>query len=65
MSCVSFSATSILLIAIQPNHVKALVNKGVALGNLGNYTEALQYFDKALAIQPKSYKKGGLSAYRP
>jgi tetratricopeptide (TPR) repeat protein len=33
----------------------ALVNKGIALGNLGNDTGALQYFDKALAIQPNNF----------
>jgi tetratricopeptide (TPR) repeat protein len=32
--------------------VNALVNKGITVGSLGNYTRALQYFDKALAIQP-------------
>jgi tetratricopeptide (TPR) repeat protein len=30
----------------------ALDNKGVALNNLGNYTGAILYFDKALAIDP-------------
>jgi tetratricopeptide (TPR) repeat protein len=33
----------------------ALVNKGLALDNLGNHTVALQYFDKALAIQPNNF----------
>ena len=41
---------------------KALVNKGLALDDLGNHTGALQYFDKALAIQPNDihalYDKG-------
>ncbi|MFZ0512960.1 MAG: tetratricopeptide repeat protein, partial [Candidatus Nitrosopolaris sp.] len=31
----------------------ALYEKGDALNSLGNYTEAIQYFDKALAIDPK------------
>jgi tetratricopeptide (TPR) repeat protein len=30
----------------------ALNNKGVSLGKLSNYTGAIQYFDKALAIDP-------------
>ena len=33
--------------------VNALVEKGIALGSLGNYTESITYFDKALAIDPK------------
>ena len=31
----------------------ALNNKGFALYYLGDYTQAIQYFDKALAINPK------------
>ena len=27
--------------------------KGIALGGLGNYTLAIQYYDKTLAIDPK------------
>jgi tetratricopeptide (TPR) repeat protein len=34
---------------------KALVFKGIFLYGLGNYTEAITYFDKALAIDP-NYK---------
>ena len=30
-----------------------LYNKGLALYHLGNYREAIGYFDKALAINPK------------
>jgi tetratricopeptide (TPR) repeat protein len=30
-----------------------LYNKGLALDKSGNYTGAIQYFDKALAIDPK------------
>ena len=33
--------------------VNVLIEKGVALDNLGNYTGAIQYYDKALAIDPK------------
>ena len=47
---------------IDPNHVLALGNKGVALGNLGRYEEAISYFDKALEIDPNNadalYNKG-------
>ena len=34
---------------------KALVNKGITLGSFGNHAVALQYFDKALAIQPNNF----------
>jgi tetratricopeptide (TPR) repeat protein len=33
--------------------VSALVNKGDALYKQGNYTQAIQYYDKVLAIDPK------------
>src|SRR5262249_35337186 len=39
-------------LAIDPNYVSALNDKGLALGYLGNYTGAIMYFDKALAIDP-------------
>jgi tetratricopeptide (TPR) repeat protein len=38
-------------LAIDPNYVLALVDKGVALNHLGNYSESIPYYDKALAIQ--------------
>jgi tetratricopeptide (TPR) repeat protein len=38
-------------LTIDPQYVYALNNKGLALDNLGNYTEAILYYDKALAIQ--------------
>ena len=31
----------------------ALVDKGIALDSLGNYTGAIAYYDKVLAIDPK------------
>jgi tetratricopeptide (TPR) repeat protein len=34
------------------NNIGRLNNKGTALFYLGNYTEAIKYFDQALAIQP-------------
>ena len=37
---------------IDPNYESALNNKGVALLNLHNYTEALDYFDRVLEIDP-------------
>jgi tetratricopeptide (TPR) repeat protein len=32
----------------------ALNNKGMSLGTLGKYQEALTYFDKALVIEPNN-----------
>jgi tetratricopeptide (TPR) repeat protein len=32
--------------------VPTLTNKALALGRLGNFTGAILYYDKALAIQP-------------
>ena len=40
--------------AINPKHVAALDGKGLVLDALGNYTGALAYFDKALAIDPNN-----------
>jgi Flp pilus assembly protein TadD len=34
------------------HYVNALTNKALALGRLGNFTGAILYYDKALAIQP-------------
>jgi tetratricopeptide (TPR) repeat protein len=39
-------------LAIDPHYVYALNNKCLALGKLGNYTGAIQFYDKALAKQP-------------
>ena len=39
-------------LAIQPNYVGALTDKGEVLQKLGNFTGATKYYDKALAIQP-------------
>jgi tetratricopeptide (TPR) repeat protein len=36
------------------NEYKAYLNKGVVLQRLGNYTQALDYYDKALSIDPKA-----------
>jgi tetratricopeptide (TPR) repeat protein len=38
---------------IVPGNVTTLYYKGQALYYLGNYTGAIVYFDKALAIDPK------------
>ena len=37
-------------LAIDPKHEDALTHKGIALDYLGNYTEAMRYFDNALAV---------------
>jgi len=44
---------AILYLAIDPNYYTALNNKGAALDNLGNYTGAILYYDKALTVNPK------------
>jgi tetratricopeptide (TPR) repeat protein len=43
-------------LAIDPNNVTTLDNKGLALLSVSikNYTQAITYFDKALAIDPKN-----------
>src|SRR5690349_14674666 len=51
------ATTSSQLQSNQPNvplsNTSALiVDKGIVFGKLGNYTRAIQYFDKALAIDP-------------
>ncbi|MBV9175421.1 MAG: tetratricopeptide repeat protein, partial [Nitrososphaeraceae archaeon] len=42
--------------------VSTLINKAAALNRLGNYTQAIQFYDKALAIDPNNeialYGKG-------
>ena len=40
------------MLEVQPNNINALINKAGALGDLGNYDEAVEYFDKALNIDP-------------
>src|SRR5690349_8502843 len=35
------------------SNVSALVNNATSLYDLGNYTQAMHYYDKALAIDPK------------
>jgi tetratricopeptide (TPR) repeat protein len=44
------------------DNVSALINKGLALAHLGNYIQAIQYYDKALDIDPNNvdalYNKG-------
>ncbi|MGD9673462.1 MAG: tetratricopeptide repeat protein [Candidatus Nitrosocosmicus sp.] len=51
------------VLAIDPNDVYALGNKGGALFNLGKYDEAITYYDKVLVIDPNDVyalgNKGG------
>ena len=42
------------MLAIQPNYVNVLNNKGLALQSLGNFTGAIKYYDKVLAIYSKN-----------
>src|SRR5215216_3719357 len=39
-------------LAIEPNIVEILYNKGLALDSLGKSEEAITYYDKVLAIDP-------------
>lgn len=39
-------------LAVEPNYVSALANKGLALNSLERYDEAIEDFDKALAVEP-------------
>ena len=32
--------------------LRSINNKGIALNNLGRYEEAIEYYDRALAIDP-------------
>jgi tetratricopeptide (TPR) repeat protein len=41
-------------LAIDPEDIDALNNKALALDNIGNYAEAIKYYDKVLAIIPNS-----------
>jgi tetratricopeptide (TPR) repeat protein len=38
------------VLVIQPNYVNALINKGVALYDLGKYQDAIVSYDKVLAL---------------
>jgi Flp pilus assembly protein TadD len=40
---------------INPNNMKILSNKGVALARLGKHEEAAASFDKALEINPNEF----------
>jgi len=40
------------VLELEPNHVKALNNKGGILSALGNHEDSLPYFDKVLQIEP-------------
>jgi tetratricopeptide (TPR) repeat protein len=42
------------VLTIDPKNVAALDNRGVAFYRLGNYSQAITYYDKALAIDPKN-----------
>ncbi len=40
------------VLAVEPNHINALVNKGNALGKLGKFDAAIVSYDMALKIKP-------------
>lgn len=41
------------VLEIEPNHIEALNNIGVAYNNAYNYDEAIKYFNKCIKISPK------------
>jgi len=43
-------------LAIDPDDIHALTGKGISLYYLGNYTGAISYYDKVLAIKPNDTK---------
>ncbi len=47
--------------AINPKYENALYIKGIALDDLGNHTGAIEYYDKALAIEPLNNKGAALN----
>jgi uncharacterized membrane protein (UPF0127 family) len=40
-------------LAVDPNYINVLTSKAVTLDSLGNYTGAIEYYAKALAIDPQ------------
>ena len=40
-------------LVLNPKYESSLYNKGLAVGNLGNHTGAIKYYDEVLAIDPK------------
>jgi tetratricopeptide (TPR) repeat protein len=48
-----YNTYSTKALAIDPNNADALSSKDMALDNLGNYTGAIEYYDKAPATDPK------------
>ena len=47
-----FESIFVCLLSLGPNDVDVLYNKGVVLDELGNSTQAIQYYNKALSIDP-------------
>jgi tetratricopeptide (TPR) repeat protein len=62
LATISLLPSSLALSENVSTEINALIEKGNALGSLGNYTEAISYYDKVLAIDPKDvnalYNKG-------
>ena len=52
------------MIEINPKFVSAINNRGISLAELGNTDDALEYYNKAIEIDPKHaaahYNKGVL-----
>jgi len=44
------------ILKIEPNHAEALGDKGTVQFARGNYSEALQFFDKSLKMDPNNTK---------
>lgn len=47
-----------MLLSVEPDNINALVNKGAALADLGNYQESIEFFDKVLSIDPNNMLAG-------
>lgn len=43
------------VLRLDPNHVDAMISKGLSLSSLSQYDEADKYYEKALQLEPYSY----------
>jgi protein O-GlcNAc transferase len=43
-----------MALTVDPNCINAFYNKALTLSDLGRHQEAIEYYDKVLAIEPNS-----------